>query len=123
MKSDWSFDTPLDKAIERAENRLKQLKTRDSEAIFHCPICGKDFEQLGNYRELKMCSKCYSKKSREEMQNHTRELIGGTIENIEVVEDNPLHPSDYTVIAEITVKTTKGKIVKVKKPKDVVYLL
>lgn len=124
MKSEWSFDTPLDKAIERTEKRLKQLQGKDAEAVFHCSVCGKDFENLSNYNELKMCSNCFAKKSREEMRQHTLELINGTIEDIEVGQGDCYHLLDRTTeITEITVKTTKGKIVKVKKPKDVTFIL
>lgn len=120
----WCFDTPLDKAIEGAEKRLKQLQIKDPEAVFHCPACGKNFELLGNYDELKMCGKCFSKKSTEEMQEHTLDLINGTITNVKVGQGDPFHPSKGTIgITEITVKTTKGKIMKVKKPKEAIFIL
>ena len=119
----YDFDIPLNKEIERTKKHLKELESKDAEAVLHCHICHEYFAMLGNYKQLKKCGKCYSKTKRKEMRDHVMKLINGTIENIEVANPDPLHLVDDPQISKILVKTKTGEIIELKKPKAVRYLL
>jgi len=108
------FDIPLEAEIKNTERMLEMLKNRNPDAVFHCPICKKDFRDIGNYRELKMCSKCYVDTETAKLQEQTKDLIGSVIQNVEVVK-----PSPYGVISsrgvgikQLTVKLPNGKTAK-----------
>ena len=116
------MDTPLKEAIERAERRLKLLREKDPQAVFHCPGCGQYFENLANYNELKRCGKCFSKRKQEIMETHVAEVIGGTIKDIKVSEVNPLRIPKEPEITEVIIKTIGGKTVKLKQPEKLLYM-
>lgn len=116
------MDTPLEKAIKWTEERLEKLKKKDIEAVFHCPECGQYLENIGNYRTLGMCGKCYTKVKTKEMEDHVRHIIGGTITNIQVAKADPLNIVDEPQIVQITVKTKDGKSVKLKKPEETIFI-
>lgn len=97
------------------------LKAKNPEVVFHCPKCNKDFSQLMNYRELEMCGKCFSKIHREKLQNLTSEIIGGTIENIEIGKVDPLQIVDKPEITKMRIKTTKGKTIVLKPPERLIF--
>jgi len=118
------MDTPLDKAIRAARKRLEQLISKDPDAVFHCPVCGKYFENLLNYTDLKMCAGCYVKTKTAELQKHVEQLNGATIVDIQIEPADPMCPETNTpAIVEITVRTADGKTLKLKKPPEVTYIL
>ena len=118
------MDIPLEEAIKDEERRLKLLKEKDPSEVFHCPVCGRYFLKLINYEEWGMCGACYAKKKTEEMKERVKHLIGGTIIDLKVEEVDPLRPEPKSPrIVQITVKTKEGKIIKLHKPKEVVYIL
>jgi hypothetical protein len=118
------MDTKLEDAIKRAEKNLQELRDKKKDAVFHCSVCGGDFENLMNYRELGMCGACYTKTKTEELKKHVEQLIGATIVDIQIAPADPMWAQkDNPEIVEITVKTADGKIVKIKKPPEVCYIL
>jgi hypothetical protein len=54
-------DISLDEEIKRTEAKLEQLWKKDQNAVFHCPKFGGYFVNLGNYKQLKMCGKCFTR--------------------------------------------------------------
>lgn len=118
---DFEMDTSLEKEIARTELHLKMLKTQDPEAVFHCPKCNKDFSQLSNYRELGVCGKCFSKVHEEKLQKMTFEIIGGTIEKIEIGKVDPLQIVDKPEITKLWIKTIKGKTIVLKPPERLIF--
>ena len=115
------LDTPLEQEIKRTKERLKQLLDKNPEAVFHCPRCGNDYSNLLNYRELGMCGKCFSKIHRKKLQKLTLDIIGGTIENIEIGQVDPLQIVDKPEIIKMWIKTTKGKTIVLKTPERLIF--
>ena len=118
------MDTPLEKAISATRKYLEQLISKSPDAVFHCPVCGKYYANLMNYRDLKMCASCYVKTKTEELKKHVEQLIGATIVDIKIEPADAMCPDvDTPAIVEITVKTADGRTLKLKKPPTVNYIL
>lgn len=117
------MDIPIEKEIKNLEQRINKMKKGDPEVVFKCPKCGKSYEQLGNYRKLKACSKCFVETKTRELKEHVEHLIGGIILNLEVSKADPYSIDDEPQIVNITVKTKDGQIIKLKKQEDMAYIL
>jgi hypothetical protein len=118
-----AMDTPLNDAIKMAEEKLRKLKAKKSDTVFHCPICGNYYENLGNYDELKMCGACYAKNKTAEMQRLADTIVGGTIVDVEVDPVDPTFPKpDKPSIKKITV-LKNGKKIELTSPPEMHYIL
>jgi hypothetical protein len=117
----YDFDRPLEKEIKGTDQHLQRLKAKDPTDVFHCPVCNNDYAMLGNYGELKMCGKCYSKKNTEKMQKLADAIIGGTIEKVEVGETQPYTIVEKPDITKMRIKTTKGKVIELKVPERLIF--
>lgn len=81
---------------------------------------------LMNYRDLKMCGRCFAEVHSKEIQDQANAVVGGKIIKVEISE-----PDTYgmyrgkppIVITSITVQTKDGKTVTLNKQKEVHYLL
>ena len=117
------MDNSIEKEIKNLEQRLDKMKKGDPEVVFKCPKCDKSYEQLGNYRELKMCSKCFVEVKTRELKEHVEHILGGTVLALVLSEADPYSPDAEPQIVNITVKTKDGSIVNIKKKKNVTYIL
>jgi uncharacterized C2H2 Zn-finger protein len=116
------MDIPLDVELKRAEDELAKLRKKDPDAVFHCPICGKYYRNLANYRELKMCGACYVKNKTAEMQRLADSLVGGTVIEVEVEPVDPMMPeADKPTIKKIIV-LKDGKKIKLDKPEQMRFI-
>jgi len=117
-------DTPLDEEIKQTEARLEQLWKKDPNAVFHCPKCGGYFANLGNYRQLKMCGKCFTREKTKALQKLAKKLVGATILKVEVEKADPMYPDvEKPRIKNMTVKTKSGEIVKLSEEEKVAMIL
>ena len=120
------MDTTVKEEIKNTEKYLAQLKAGDTEAVFHCPRCNQDYRFLGNYRELKLCFKCWSETETEKMQELTNGLIGATIVKVEVDKPSPYgvnYDRCHAGIKQLTVKKADGKTVKLLRENHPIMIL
>lgn len=121
--NEFSFDAPLEKEIEYVKKRLERLKNKHPDEVFHCPRCQKDYRSLGNYRELKLCGKCYVEVETEKQQQKTKDLIGATIQEVTVAKVSPYGSFHERVgITKLTVKLPNGKVVELIQDQPIIHL-
>lgn len=122
-KDAFYFDVPLEEEIKLTENRLKELKSKAKEVVFHCPRCKKDYRSIMNYNQLKMCGTCYVEVETAKLQAKTKDLVGAIIQAVEVSKVTPYGDWTGTVgIKKLTVKLSDGKIIELLQEQPVLRL-
>lgn len=119
--SNW--DMPLETHQKALEDELKGIYSVDKKYVFICPKCKKRFLYMQNYKEMKLCSKCFIESKTKELQEHVKFILGGTITDIKIMEVDSLASHHEPIITEIEIKTKDGQVVKLKKPSEVHFIL